>query len=178
MKIFLSYSQPDYAVADEIRTRLAKDGNKVFFAHEPLLKGDDFDTHIRRTIAASDFFIFLISPTSVAERSSCQTELRYARRRWPNPEGRVLPVLVSPTPFAQVPSYLRSTPIFATKGNLVAELAVEVQRHRERFRAERAKVKDEQLKAEKSSFPKRVVIILIVVYVLRWAIARLIDIAS
>ena len=39
-------------------------------------------------------------------------------------------------------------------------------------------MKDEQLKAEKSSFPKRVVIILIVVYVLRWAIARLIDIAS
>lgn len=53
----------------------------------------------------------------------CQSELTFAERKWPNPKDRVLPVMTRPTPWDDVPPYLRAVTILEPKGNLAAETA-------------------------------------------------------
>ena len=50
----------------------------------------------------------------------------HAERRWPRAAGRVLPVLVAPTPRANIPPYLLSVTLLEAQGNLVAETVARV----------------------------------------------------
>jgi hypothetical protein len=106
MKIFLSHASQDNAVAESIAFSLRSRGYRVFLDRDDLPAGVSYDQQIERAVKDSDIFIFLISPDSVAEARYTLTELTFARHKWPDPNGRVLPVIGRKTPFEQVPSYL------------------------------------------------------------------------
>ncbi|MGZ8982091.1 MAG: hypothetical protein ACXW2D_15205, partial [Burkholderiaceae bacterium] len=80
-----------------------------------------FDAELREAIADCDVFIFLVSPESVAPGSYALAELNLAQQRWRHPRGRVLPVVVAPTPMASIPPYLKAVTLLQPRGEVVAE---------------------------------------------------------
>jgi sulfatase modifying factor 1 len=136
MRIFLSYSSKDRALAEPIYYALRADRHKVFFDRSDLPPGQEYDAHIRQAIEAADLFIFLVSPDSISEGSYTLAELDIAQKTWGSPGGRVLPVLVRPTELARVPAYLRAVTILEPDGNVPALVGDAV--HRIALRRRRA----------------------------------------
>lgn len=128
MKIFLSYARDDAAVADEINLDLVGRGHQVFFDRDTLRASQVYTQRIEEAIEVADIFLFLISPSSVAEGRYTLTELHLARRKWPSPANRVFPVLVRETPMASVPTYLRAVNIIIPEGSVPAYVVAEVDR--------------------------------------------------
>lgn len=126
MHIFLSYASPDKGAAESIAFSLRNRGYKVFLDRDDLPAGQSYDEQIWRAVKKSQFFIFLISPDSVAEGRYALTELKFARRKWNEPSGRVLPVLVRKTPLDTVPSYLKAVTILEPAGNIAAETSATI----------------------------------------------------
>ncbi|MDO9599353.1 MAG: CHAT domain-containing protein [Azoarcus sp.] len=126
VQIFLSYSSSHKDTAETLCCALQAVGHEVFFDREDLPPGQDYNDRIRHAIRDSDLFIFLITPEAVAPGHYTLTELKIASRKWPNPAGRVLPVMVAPTPFSSLPAYLSSVTVLEPVGNLAAEVALEV----------------------------------------------------
>jgi hypothetical protein len=58
------------------------------------------------------------------------TELGFARRKWPTPTGRVLPVMVRKTPLDHIPPYLKALTILESAGNIAAETSAAVDQMR------------------------------------------------
>lgn len=127
MQLFLSYSSHYREQADDICCRLQALGHEVFFDREDLPAGTSFDDLIRQAIESADMFIFLISPEAVEQGRYTRTELKLAQRKWPTPRWHVLPVMVAPTPFDDIPAYLRSLTLLQPEGNLTAEVVMEVE---------------------------------------------------
>ena len=128
MKIFLSYATEDRALAEEVQLALIGAGHDVFFDRQSLPAGGDYHARIKASVDAADLFVFLISNDSVAAGGYALTEMGYARSRWPHPKERVLPVLVRPTPFADIPAYLKSVTVLEPGGNTAAEVVTAVTR--------------------------------------------------
>ena len=128
LKIFLSHASQDRAVAESIVFSLRGRGYQVFLDRDDLPAGASFDQQIERGINESDAFVFLISPDSVAGGRYTLTELTLARRKWPDPNGRVLPVKVRETSLDQVPPYLKAVTILEPVGNITAETSAAVDR--------------------------------------------------
>jgi formylglycine-generating enzyme required for sulfatase activity len=120
VRIFLSYSSKDRALAEPIYFTLRADRHRVFFDRSDLPPGEEYDTRIRQSIEAADLFIFLVSPNSIDEGSYTLAELDIARKTWESPGGRVLPVLIRPTELERVPAYLRAVTILEPDGNVPA----------------------------------------------------------
>jgi hypothetical protein len=120
VKIFVSYSRDDQAIADALAVGLSQERHDVFFDRSNLPPGESFHEKIRQEIASTDIFVFLLSPSSIRPESYAMTELNLARKRWPDPSQHVLPVLVRPTELAQAPAYLTSNTVLQG-GNIVAE---------------------------------------------------------
>lgn len=123
MRIFLSYAHEQKPLATGLATALRGDGHYVFFDGTALSTGAPYDQVIREEIAASDAFVFLVSPESIEEGGYARTELRFALEKWPSPRGRLLPVLVAKV--KEYPPELRVT-VLEPRGDLVAEVAKEV----------------------------------------------------
>jgi TIR domain len=122
MRFFLSYASEDKVVAEEIYFALIGAGHEVFF-DKPLIKpGDNYERRICEAIDTADGFVFLISPVSIKAGGYALTELKYAREKWKHPENRVLPVMVTPTPYDTIPAFLRSVSILKPDGNVAAEV--------------------------------------------------------
>ena len=130
MRIFLSYATEQKPEAEAIAFSLRSRGHMVFFDRDDLPDGESYDDKIARAVERSDLMIFLISPASVSEGRYTLTELRFARHKWRNPGGRVLPVMLEPTPMADVPSYLKAVSILEPHGNKAAEVAFAIARLR------------------------------------------------
>jgi len=128
MRVFLSYAGEHRAVADSLALRLRQDGHSVFFDRDELPAAESFDNRIRKGLRRSDLLVFLISPESVATGAYAVTEMELAREHWPNPSGRVLPVMVAPTPYDQIPGYLKAVTVLEPKGNVEADVASAVER--------------------------------------------------
>jgi hypothetical protein len=126
VKIFLSYATEIRDRAESVNAALLAAGHDVFFDREDLPAGQGYDDRIRSAIEGSDLFLFLISPAAVVAGHYTRTELKIARRRWPDPAGHVLPVMVTPTPFGELPAYLGSVTILVPEGNLAAEVVLAV----------------------------------------------------
>lgn len=122
MKIFVSYSRSDLLIAEDIATKLTFSGHKVFFDRHSLPKGEEFDARIQKEVNQAHLFLYLISPASVSTGAYARTELGYAKKRWPKPGARVLPVMVLPTPINEVPAYLRSINFVRAEGNVATEV--------------------------------------------------------
>ncbi|MEO8059554.1 MAG: toll/interleukin-1 receptor domain-containing protein [Burkholderiales bacterium] len=128
MQVFLSYARADEAVAAEVDMALRMDGHDVFFDRTSLPAGEGFHRPIRERLRAADKLVFLVSPSSMTSGSYTLTELTLAQKKWPNPDGRVLAVMVEPTPFAAMPAYLRANTVLQPVGNIAAEVAAELAR--------------------------------------------------
>lgn len=116
--IFLSYSHKNRKLARDIAYGLRVRGHTVFFDDSSLAAGQSFHDRIYYAINNADTFIFLISPDSLAPGCYAMAELEVAMRKWPNPSGNVLPVMVEPTPDAMIPSYLKVVTILKPRGNI------------------------------------------------------------
>lgn len=121
-KIFLSYASDNRKLAKDIQARLRQHGHDVFFDEDALKPSDGYDKMIRQRIAKSDVMVFLCSRASLSEGRYTLTELEMAQRQWPNPEGRVLPVLVGDVTFDDLPSYIKGLSAYRYKGDPVSEV--------------------------------------------------------
>ena len=74
----------------------------------------------------SALLIFLLTPASVEKGRFTLTELEFARRKWRNADGHVLPVMAKPVPFAAIPNFLKSVTVLEPQGNIAAEVAAAV----------------------------------------------------
>jgi hypothetical protein len=128
MHLFLSYAGEHRATADALALRLRQGGHDVFYDRDDLPPGQSFDDRIREALKDCDGLVYLVSPESVAPGAYTLTELEFARERWPNPSGRVLPVMVVPTPYGAIPEYLKAVTVLEPKGNVVAETAAAASR--------------------------------------------------
>ncbi|RDE48943.1 MAG: toll/interleukin-1 receptor domain-containing protein [Candidatus Accumulibacter meliphilus] len=128
MRIFISYAGEHRSKADAIVLRLRQAGHSVFFDRDALPPAESYDERIRRAIDASDALVFLVSPESVTSGAYALTELEFARRRWEDPSGKVLPVMIADTDYAQIPAYLRAVTVLEPQGNVEAETAAAVTR--------------------------------------------------
>lgn len=128
MNIFLCHSSAQHDIAHRLALSLEGQGHTVFFDHTDLEKGQEFDGRIREAMGDADLFVFLISPESVADGSYPLAELGMAEKRWPRPDGRVLPILVRPVPIDSIPPYARAVSILKPRGDLVAETSAAIAR--------------------------------------------------
>ena len=128
LKIFLSYSSKDPALAETVHFALLEQGHDVFFDRASLGVGDTFHDRIRAEIFDCDLFVLLASRAALSANSYCLTELKFCRERWPHPRRRVLTVLVGETTPEELPPYLRAVQVLRPEGNLVAETAAAVAR--------------------------------------------------
>lgn len=126
MKIFISYASEKRKQASGLALSLTQGGHKVFFDKDDLPAGKTFDQRIQSQINKSDLLIFLITPESVELGRYTRTELGFAKQKWPDPNGRIFPVLAEPTPLEDIPVYLKGVTIMEPKGNLVAEVSSSV----------------------------------------------------
>lgn len=128
MNIFLSYASEDREIAETIAHAISGQGKRVFFDRNELPSGNEYIRRIQKAIFRSNLFIFLISPDSIKSDAYTRTELSIAQKKWPNPNGCVLPVLIKPTDTDSVPSYVKSITHLIPEGNPVAATALEVNR--------------------------------------------------
>lgn len=122
MRLFLSYASEDVQAAQKIAAALQAAGHSVFFDKNDLKSGREYDTSIRNEIGRADAYIFLVSGNSVAPGRYTLTELAFAEKRFPNPSGHVLPVMLESVEWARIPAYLTSVTILGLRGNGPAEV--------------------------------------------------------
>lgn len=122
----MSYASEQRDFADTLQLSLASRGHSVFFDRDDLPEGATFESQIEKGLNESDLFVFLISPDSVKAGRFTLTELKLARAKWPVPDGRVLPVMIVPTPMSDVPAYLKAVTILEPTGSASAETAATV----------------------------------------------------
>ena len=128
MKIFLSYASQDREVARAIERDLTEQGHDVFFDRDDLPPGQEFHARIRRAIQESHLLIFLITPDAVDAGSYSVSEIEIAEKAWRRASGRLLPVLLRPTPIESIPRFVRSVTFLETTGNIPAAVAAAVHR--------------------------------------------------
>src|SRR5262249_53122779 len=121
MKIFVSHASEDKAAAESITFSLRNRGHVVFLDRDDLPAGNTYDQRIENAIKDSDLFIFLISSSSLAQGRYTLTELALARRKWPNPNRHILPIMTVKTPFNVIPEYLKAVTILEPQGNITPE---------------------------------------------------------
>ena len=128
MNIFLSYSSARRDVAERLKLGLEAEQHDVFFDRDDLGAGESYQQAIREAVAQADLMLFLVSPESVAPGSYTLAELEMAEAVWPQPSGRVLPVVVAATPKSSMPPYLLAVTLLEPQGEVVAETLATVAR--------------------------------------------------
>jgi hypothetical protein len=126
VRIFLSYSSQDREIAASICAALEAAGHDVFFDRDSLPAGESFNVKILEAIDQSDLLIFLLSHSAIEAGAYTLTELGFARRRWSNPAGKVLPVLIRDFDLHDLPVYLRHLTLLEPEGNVPAEVVAAV----------------------------------------------------
>ncbi|HKC45702.1 MAG TPA: toll/interleukin-1 receptor domain-containing protein [Burkholderiales bacterium] len=128
MKLFLSYPSAQRELADRLALALEAERHEVFVDRTDLKAGEAFHRTLREAILGADGMVFLVTPESVAPGSYALAELDIAQQRWRRPGGRVLPVMVAPTPIAALPPYLSAVTVLQPRGDTVAEVVAAVAR--------------------------------------------------
>jgi formylglycine-generating enzyme required for sulfatase activity len=128
MRMFLCHASEDKSLVEPIYLALRAQGHTVFFDRADLPPGEEYDTRIRQAIEKSHLFIFLLSPAALDAGSYTLTELGIAQKTWEHPAGKLLPVVLRPTPLEQIPPYLKSVTLLEPDGNVAATVADAVYR--------------------------------------------------
>lgn len=134
MKLFVSYASEHRDLAQRLALALEAEGHECFLDRSRLDAGQPYHGELRAAIEDCDLFVFLVAPESVAAGSYARSELSIAEQRWRRPAGRVLPVLVAPTPFDSIPPYLGAVTLLQPQGDAVAETVAAVARRPRRSR--------------------------------------------
>jgi hypothetical protein len=66
--IFLSYASEDKNRAAELINQLAQRPNLHVFTADKMSAGEDWQSRIKKELSASDFFLVLLSPTSIQSK--------------------------------------------------------------------------------------------------------------
>lgn len=90
-QVFLSYSEDDVVLKQEIQRQLRRDGITIWSNDTDIQTGQDFQEAINRGIERADNLVFLISRQSLAS-PFCQQEIRHAQLY----NKRIIPLLVEP----------------------------------------------------------------------------------
>lgn len=95
MKVFLSHSTSDKALAREIATGLVDQGFDIWFDEWVLQPGGNWAKEVGKALESADAMVVLFSPESM--RTWQREEIQYAltTQRF---EGRLIPVIVKSTP--------------------------------------------------------------------------------
>ncbi|MEK6801882.1 MAG: toll/interleukin-1 receptor domain-containing protein [Nitrospirota bacterium] len=123
MTVFVSYAREQQSIAEEISLALSGRGHDVFLDRSTLEPGREYGATIQKNVETCDLFVFLISPEALGDGSYARTELGFAKKRWKNPSGKILPVMVRPTLDSRIDAYLRAVTILYPQGNVAAEVA-------------------------------------------------------
>ncbi|MEQ1718695.1 MAG: peptidoglycan DD-metalloendopeptidase family protein [Hyphomicrobium sp.] len=124
--VFVSHASEQKAEAEAIALSLRAHDLTVFLDADDLLPGQSYDARLHQAVFQSDAFVFLISPEALTTHRYTLTELKFAREKWPNPSGHVLPAMVVETPLRSIPGYLKAVRILEPDGNLAAETSAAV----------------------------------------------------
>ena len=77
-KVFISYATEDHPIASRLYNDLAAYGVECWLDRENLLPGQNWKLEITRVLRESDFFLALLSKTSLGKRGYVQKEMRMA----------------------------------------------------------------------------------------------------
>jgi hypothetical protein len=102
-EVFISYSRTDSDFTRFLNNELQMYGKTTWFDQENISSGADFQQEIYNGIAASDNFVFIISPDSV-NSSYCVEEVEYARKL----NKRFITVLYRQTELHEIPKTLKT----------------------------------------------------------------------
>ncbi len=108
MKVFISYAQPDRALAELAAKTLTEAGLEVWLDVWQVLPGDNPAAALAEALRAADAMVLLLTPHSV-ESNAVQSELSYAlgKRSF---KGRLVPVYAD-VARSEIPWVLRETGI-------------------------------------------------------------------
>ncbi|MEB3291755.1 MAG: TIR domain-containing protein [Synechococcales bacterium] len=101
LDVFIAYSRVDSDFARRLNDALQSQGKTTWFDQESIASGSDFQQEIWQGIAASNNFLFIISPNSIAS-PYCVEEVTYARQQG----KRVITVLCRSVQSSDLPSQL------------------------------------------------------------------------
>lgn len=102
IRVFISYSRKDRAIAERLRTRLIDDGVDAFLDAHDIVKGEPWQERLQNLIFTANVVVFLISPDSVASEI-CDWEINEAERI----ARRILPVVCRATLDKLIPRRLK-----------------------------------------------------------------------
>jgi predicted nucleotide-binding protein len=68
VRIFLSYASEDKNRAAELTSQLAQRPNLHVFSADKMSAGENWQSKIKKELSASDFFVILLSPTSMQSK--------------------------------------------------------------------------------------------------------------
>jgi len=126
MKIFLSYSQRDAALAQKIAHGLRGEGLQIWLPEEELLPGDNWAERISRALDECDSMVVLLTP-NVTQSSNVQWEMGYALGNKAYSK-RVIPIVVGSEAESMLPWILERFQVVRIKnasdaGKAVQEIA-------------------------------------------------------
>jgi WD40 repeat protein len=101
LKVFISYSRQDLAIADKLATALEMSGFEIFIDRRDLPYGEEWKAELADFIRSSDSVIWLVSTASVGSKW-CRWELGEVSRL----SKRLLPVLIDEDARGNLPEAL------------------------------------------------------------------------
>ncbi len=128
MKIFLSYANEQRAAAEELALALRMENHAVFYDRSSLAAGEEFNRTIHDAICDADIAIALLSPGFVTSGRYTLTEIDILQAQWPDPNGRVLPVMIEKVAVDKISAYLRAVTILEPRGNATADILAAVRK--------------------------------------------------
>ncbi len=127
MRIFISFAHEQSRIAESIYRKLLAADYGVFFASDDIRASDGYDERIRSEVAAADRLLFLASSDSLAEGKYTLTELGMFSRKWPDPTGRIMVVMLDDESYEDLPPYLGGvTSALKPKGDVASEVTAVV----------------------------------------------------
>jgi len=103
IRVFVSYSMEDSTYANELLNHLAQQPNINIFTSDRLSAGEKWQSVIRQKLSACDYFLVLLSPTSINSKW-VQFELGLA---W-GLDKTIVPIITDPNIINKIPLDLRN----------------------------------------------------------------------
>lgn len=119
MNLFISYASEQHDLAERLAIALRNEGHDVFFDSDDLRAGENYNERLRKAIDNCNLFVYLISPDSVEAGGYARSELQMAQRHFKIAVGRIIPVMVVPTNYSNIPNYAKSVTVLEPKGDIV-----------------------------------------------------------
>ncbi|MGZ8843568.1 MAG: toll/interleukin-1 receptor domain-containing protein [Pyrinomonadaceae bacterium] len=122
MKVFISHSNKDDALASQIASYLEKAGLEVWYDNYEVVPGENWADKIGRGLSESDAMVVLVTPTAL-ESNTLSRDVDYAltQKRF---KGRLVPVLAGDARRFQgwsIPWIFEHLPIISLKENATSE---------------------------------------------------------